>query len=84
MKLHEIPINAKFLALVEDAYYQSSGYEQPGELGSKYHYVKVVPLLNEDDVKNWVKTNSSATYKIVTITPVSIKTTISVDVILES
>ncbi len=84
MQLYDIPINAKFLALVQDSYYESSGYERPGEIGSVRGYVKVVPMMNEDDVKNWVKTNSTLTYKIVAITPVSIKTNISVDVIMQS
>ena len=79
MNINDIKESTKYIVFINDYYYQSSGYERPGDFGSKTDYVKPIPFDNWDSVANWIISNPSVAYKVVEIQHLKIKTTVSVD-----
>lgn len=75
MRIEYIKPTTKYIIFVNDAYYQSTGYERPGEFGSKVEFVNVVPFEDEEGVHDWIAKHPNEKYKVVSIEHLMVKTT---------
>jgi hypothetical protein len=64
------------MVLVESHYYESSGYEKAGEFGSRYEYLSVYQM-TEDELCDWLLENPTVGYKVLKTIPVTVNKTIS-------
>ena len=78
MNINDIKESAKYIVFINDCFYQSTGYERPGEFGSKTEFVKTIPFDDWDSVADWIIGNPTVAYKVVEIKHLKIKTTVSV------
>lgn len=66
-----------FLLLVQSNYNESSGYEKPGEFGSRTNYLETYQL-TEKELTEWLLENPNAEYKVFKSIPMKIEKKVSV------
>lgn len=81
MKIDQIKSTAKYIIFVDDYFYQSTGYERPGEFGSQSSFVDVIPFDDAAGVEDWILNHPAKPYKLVAIKHVEVKKTIALELI---